>query len=882
MRQNILVAIIVVLLIAIIVASLNWNHRNQTLSQTYQLGTALAQNIAHLDSMRVAQATDIAEIKATATTQMETDLAYETRVAGVQATATAVNQAYMAAQTEIESQRQFAQAQTLAAQSQQVLNDTPEDLMLSVLLATESLQRLPTVEGNIALRRSLSLLPRPLVQLNHEDNVETVAFVPDTTWLVTGGKNHKALIWDLSNTQKLMEFAHESTVYTVEPSPNGKWFATITENGIARIWDIVTQKETVKVELEDKIRTVAFSPDSEKFATGGDDNIARIWDVNTGREILSLSHASPLASVNFSSDGKWLVTGSSNDIRIWDTNNGHELNRFDGGGRSVAFTPDNKLLAILRMGLVQIRTVETGEIITVIKEVDPIEDMTVNPNNQWLATGTVEGRVRVWDILTGKEIVRLAHHSYGISLAFSSDGMKLATGNWDEVARVWQIEQIPETEPLYHSERVNQITFSPDSQWLATKSEDNTARLWDVSAGKEIAYIEHKGSINSLTFSADGKQLATASSDGTVNILDTTTRQLLTFSGHEGPVNQVVFSPDNQLLATASDDNTAKIWDVKTGYELATLRHNSFFTNTEGITKPWSINSVSFSPDGQWLATASDDSTARIWEVNTGRELVLFNQKEKMAPTVTDWRIRDADFINDEDWLITRSDAGATTDTAYQTRIYEISTQTEITRTFFAAFTNDGQVAAFYDYNNVSINQLSPTLKTLWIQGMGGRRTFVFSSNGDLLATGSWNPRYNFGDASVWDVKTGQELAYLPHDGQVWLVAFSPDNQWVATLSSGAIGPNYEGGGMRLWDIKTGREIIYLKNSGNTTFSPDSHWLAASDSSGNVHLLYLQPEDLVADACSRLSRNLSHLEWRQYIGNEPYRGTCPNLPIPKQ
>jgi hypothetical protein len=53
--------------------------------------------------------------------------------------------------------------------------------------------------------------------------------------------------------------------------------------------------------------------------------------------------------------------------------------------------------------------------------------------------------------------------------------------------------------------------------------------------------------------------------------------------------------------------------------------------------------------------------------------------------------------------------------------------------------------------------------------------------------------------------------------------------------------------------------------------------------SGNTARVWLlRPEDLIAEACSRLTRNLTHAEWRQYIGEEEYRPTCPNLPVPKE
>ena len=73
----------------------------------------------------------------------------------------------------------------------------------------------------------------------------------------------------------------------------------------------------------------------------------------------------------------------------------------------------------------------------------------------------------------------------------------------------------------------------------------------------------------------------------------------------------VAFSPDGKRLATASADQTAKVWDAESGKELLTLRGHSD-----------TVNGVAFSPDGKRLATASDDQTAKVWDAESGKELL--------------------------------------------------------------------------------------------------------------------------------------------------------------------------------------------------------------------------------------------------------------------
>ena len=76
---------------------------------------------------------------------------------------------------------------------------------------------------------------------------------------------------------------------------------------------------------------------------------------------------------------------------------------------------------------------------------------------------------------------------------------------------------------------------------------------------------------------------------------------------HDGPVNNVVFSPDGKYVATASDDNTSRLWDASTGKEITVLKHDG------------PVNDVVFSPDGKYMATASADNKARLWIFNIDR-----------------------------------------------------------------------------------------------------------------------------------------------------------------------------------------------------------------------------------------------------------------------
>ncbi|MEH2309603.1 serine/threonine-protein kinase [Nostoc sp.] len=296
-----------------------------------------------------------------------------------------------------------------------------------------------------------------------------------------------------------------------------------------------------------------------------------------------------------------------------------------------------------------------------------VNTLAISPDSHTLASGGDDKNIKLWDLNTKKVLASLSGHSQAVkSVAFSPDGKILATASDDKTIKLWQVETLKEICTLLgHSHAVKSVAFSPDGQILASGSWDKTIKLWDINTGTEICTITgHQLQVNSVAFSPQGQLLASASYDRTIRLWEITALErgrgagsrlavsvaereqrdmnsaelkdhsqtaedippfpliqnrpcyslLSTLSGHAWAVLTVAFSPDGQILATGSDDNTIKLWEVNTGQLICTLVGHS-----------WSVVAVAFTADGETLLSASCDKTVKLWRVSTAEEIVTLS-----------------------------------------------------------------------------------------------------------------------------------------------------------------------------------------------------------------------------------------------------------------
>ena len=178
-----------------------------------------------------------------------------------------------------------------------------------------------------------------------------------------------------------------------------------------------------------------------------------------------------------------------------------------------------------------------------------------------------------------------------------------------------------------------------------------------------------------------------------------------------------------------------------------------------------------------------------------------------------------------------------------------------------AGFSPDGRLRA----SSSGVLAL-PGKPVLTLEGTPDELTF--NSSGTIIAAREHRT------VTLWDIMGKRRLARLTHRETDSAVAFSRDGEHLATT---------DGNIVRVWQ-PDGREIARIEHSSKVTgvaFGPEGELLSFAritpEGESAVHLLRWRPQQLIDEACQRLTRNLDADEWREYIGAEPYRKTCPNL-----
>jgi len=235
-----------------------------------------------------------------------------------------------------------------------------------------------------------------------------------------------------------------------------------------------------------------------------------------------------------------------------------------------------------------------------------VEAAELSPDGTLAVSGSKFGyKVMLWRVADGTLLWENEHESEVECVVFSPDGKRIATGGEDFYVRIWDTATGEQLHNWEHESGLDGITWSNDGTIIASGSEAGDAYLWDASDYSLISKINVGSTINSLQFTKDDTRLAVAGNiqtpdpktgktryDGFAKLIDVKKQTVIReYKGSEASIKSVRISPDEKWLATGSFDSTARVYDFESGELLKTYK------------QPLRVEAVAFTADSQYLVT---------------------------------------------------------------------------------------------------------------------------------------------------------------------------------------------------------------------------------------------------------------------------------------
>ncbi|CAO3662738.1 unnamed protein product [Umbelopsis ramanniana] len=479
--------------------------------------------------------------------------------------------------------------------------------------------------------------PRQIVlhHFNFNEKVNDIEFSPDGKYFaVTHGK--QVQVWKTPGFNR--EFApfvlhrvytgHYDDILSISWSFDSKFFLTTSRDMTAHIYSLVPTEGFTHMTLgghRDAVLGAWFSKDSKAIYTISKDGALFHWRYASVANILGQEDSDEEMDEDKGDDE---VAKPADRVR-WRVQERHYFMQAGAKVKSCAFHQASNLLVVgFSSGIFGIWELPTfTNIHTLSISQKKIDTVAINATGEWLAFGCSQlGQLLVWEWQSESYVLKQQGHFYDMtSVAYSTDGQNIVTGGDDGKVKVWNsVSGFCYVTFSDHTSGVSAVEFAKQGQVVFSASLDGTVRAFDLVRYRNFRTFTSPTPVQftSLAVDPSGEVICAGSMDSfEIYVWSVQTGKLLDIlEGHEGPISSLAFSPTGLLLVSGSWDQTARTWDVfgrKKSVE--TYKHTS------------DVLAVAFRPDGKEIATSTLDGQISFWDVEDAKQTSLIEGRKDIS-----------------------------------------------------------------------------------------------------------------------------------------------------------------------------------------------------------------------------------------------------------
>ena len=619
-----------------------------------------------------------------------------------------------------------------------------------------------------------------------------------------------AAVRDVERMQQEFPIRGES-IRSVTASSDGKLIALGTVKGTVQLRD---GPSTLSLKgLPETVAWLQFGQ-GNRLVGRGTEGTAVVWDAETAEVLVELSRQAPeVKAAQWSPNGRFLVTTHADgQVRRWDPEGkwrfstlmpsrirtarrneraggieGSLIGTADRDGTDayhvVGFSANGTRLAAGGHYRVVVWDLESGVKLWERRHRrGKLSAVALDPLGDRVLTGYADASVELYDVGRRKAPIQFRPHREPISTAaFSSDGAYILTAGRLGAVRLSRADGTHLVTLRCQDSGTTTASFSPDDR-IVTGCEEGQARLWSISKVKERWWSQ-----TSETTRTPQPGMLRETKSKTMKVRTRHRAHLdATLEGHRGRINALAFSPDGSSMFTASEDATAKRWDLKSTNPIAVVEGHEA-----------AVTALALDPGGAFAATADARGGLRFWALDSGHSYAVHADHRGA--------IRAVALSDDGKLLATVGADGAARLWATQSGARVASLEGSGEPLLAVAISADGsRVATAEEWSAVRVwdgpeYRQSKRLDVCEAP-LGDVR---FSPDGRLVAVAAYDRT-----VKVYDVDTGNLQHDLTHtssnDASVYTVRFSPDGRLLGTAG--------EAREAKLWDVVSGRPLAQLRH----------------------------------------------------------------------